>query len=285
MPKSNHPSFPCPNCNTVVEKNYCPQCGQPAHLHDGSFWSMIMHFFAHYLHYESKFLQTLKMVMFKPGRATMDFKEKKRARHVEPMSLYIFVVITYFIVNGLLTNLYSTLGIGEYSATVIAEEQAQMAEARRAENKERNTVLKGLLGQKGFEKFQKFRNTDSIQIDKKLNPMGPKIFFFMVPVFALLLSLFYYFRKNYTFVEHTVFSIHVHTFFFIVQLIDDILGFIRIPFIDFLILILLAIYTIIAQRRFYKANLKYSTAVFVVSFCVYMVIFIILLVTIVLLFI
>ena len=282
MSGSQQKPFPCPNCQTPVDGNYCSQCGQPARLHDGSFWSMILHFFAHYLHYESKFLQTLKTLVFRPGRASIDFREKKRARHVEPMSLYIFVVITYFIISGLLTSLYHKLDIGAYSQAAIEQERAETEQSKIEAGE--SGFFRRVLGAKAYERFDRFRNADRTAIEEKLNPMGPKIFFFMVPLFALLMSIFYLFKKDYTFIEHTVFSIHVHTFWFILELCIELLGAFEPGFLDYIGLAVLAIYTIIAQVRFYRTNWVYASIAFGISFCVYMFCFIVILILIILLF-
>jgi hypothetical protein len=46
----------------------------------------------------------------------------------------------------------------------------------------------------------------------------PKVFFFLVPFFALLLKLVFLKRKNLYFVDHAIFSLHFHSLGFIVFL-------------------------------------------------------------------
>ena len=81
----------CPNCGHIADLNYCPQCGQATHLHKDTFWGMVVHFVGHYFHYDSKFWQTLKDLVKHPGKLTVAYWEKKRARYLPPISLYIFV--------------------------------------------------------------------------------------------------------------------------------------------------------------------------------------------------
>lgn len=244
----------------------------------------MVHFFAHYLHYESKFLQTLKTVVFRPGRASIDFKEKKRARHVEPMSLYIFVVISFFILSNVLHDVYTMAGVGTYSPEVIAKEEA-VYEQQQAEREKRRairdtsktTTLKDFLGAKGYENYKKiqdFADNDEEVIDQKMAPVAPKIFFFMVPVLALLMSIFFAFKKGYTFVEHTVFAIHIHTFWFITQICESVIDIIPIPLLGEINLGIFLIYWTIAQVRFYKARWLYASLVSVMSFGLYLLVFV-----------
>ncbi|RZL12202.1 MAG: DUF3667 domain-containing protein, partial [Pedobacter sp.] len=56
------------------------------------------HSIAHYFHFDNKFFQTLKPLITKPGIVTLDYLAGKRARYINPVSMYIFVSIVYFIV-------------------------------------------------------------------------------------------------------------------------------------------------------------------------------------------
>ncbi|TDQ11969.1 DUF3667 domain-containing protein [Pedobacter metabolipauper] len=88
----------CLNCGSHVEAHYCSQCGQPNVELKESFWTFIIHSIGHYLHFDSKFFQTLKPLLTKPGLVTLDYIAGKRARYINPVSMYIFVSIVYFLV-------------------------------------------------------------------------------------------------------------------------------------------------------------------------------------------
>ncbi|MES2652327.1 MAG: DUF3667 domain-containing protein [Bacteroidota bacterium] len=88
----------CLNCGAHVEKHYCSDCGQPnLELNEG-FWQFISHSIAHYFHFDNKFFQTLAPLLTKPGKVTLDYLAGKRARYINPVSMYIFVSIVYFLV-------------------------------------------------------------------------------------------------------------------------------------------------------------------------------------------
>jgi hypothetical protein len=48
-----------------------------------------------------------------------------------------------------------------------------------------------------------------------------KIFFFMIPVMAFLIGLFFLRRKELYFVDHAIFALHFHAFFFLIMIIRN----------------------------------------------------------------
>jgi len=88
----------CLNCGEHVEKHFCSNCGQPNLELKESFWGFISHSISHYFHVDNKFLYTLIPLLTKPGQVTLDYLSGKRARYINPISMYIFVSIVYFLI-------------------------------------------------------------------------------------------------------------------------------------------------------------------------------------------
>ncbi len=88
----------CLNCGFRVEKHYCSSCGQPNLELKETFWQFISHSIAHYFHFDNKFFQTLRPLISMPGEVTLAYLAGKRARYINPVSMYIFVSILYFLV-------------------------------------------------------------------------------------------------------------------------------------------------------------------------------------------
>ena len=101
----------CLNCGTILKGHYCYACGQKdEHLHE-PFYIMVGHAFAHYWHFDSKFLNTLGPLLFKPGFLTNEFIAGKRVRYIHPVQLYFFLSIIFFI-------LFGTMGSNQINMTL-----------------------------------------------------------------------------------------------------------------------------------------------------------------------
>ena len=90
----------------------------------------------------------------------------------------------------------------------------------------------------------------------------PKLMFVLLPLFAWFIYLFYS-RKKYYYTQHVIFSIHFHSFIFLVFLCVSLLGW--LPYIDEfgdipgLILVFTAfIYLLVALRNTYGQTLWLS---------------------------
>lgn len=82
-------------------------------------------------------------------------------------------------------------------------------------------------------------------------------FFLLLPVFALLLWLFY-FRRNHYFIRHLIFSIHVHSFIFIVFILLTLIYMIfegNLGMISLILLFTIPVYLLLALKRFYGQGL------------------------------
>jgi len=83
---------------------YCATCGQkdqplPPDLHH------FLHDVTHeLLHLDGKILQSLKLLIFAPGRLTIDYWDGRRAGQVTPLRLYLVASVVMFGLISLLPN-------------------------------------------------------------------------------------------------------------------------------------------------------------------------------------
>jgi hypothetical protein len=106
----------------------------------------------------------------------------------------------------------------------------------------------------------------------------PKALFISLPLFALILKLLYIRKKNFYYVDHGIFSVHLYIFSFLLLLISFGLGELSsithwglIVWLQFALWIYALIYYYKAMRRFYgqgrgKTILKYLLLFFLSSF-------------------
>src|SRR5581483_2160019 len=91
-------------------------------------------------------------------------------------------------------------------------------------------------------------------INKPLTDWIPRVLFILLPAYALVLALFHWRRrKDYFFVDHLVFSLTLHGFAFIALLIAIIVAqFFARSVLPAITLGAIAIYGILAMKRFYR---------------------------------
>jgi len=240
----------CPNCGSEAKGNYCFQCGQPTHLHEDTLWGLILHFVEHYFHYDSKFWQTLKALWFKPGKLTLAYWDKKRNRYISPVSLYIFITALYFLA------FYFTAPDEKQVVNVIAASRVANKEIISPSAQNSHTALKPGSYHEKFYRVVYSPEEMAVLIGKVMHNFN-KIIFLMIPTMALLIYMLFSRRKELGFINHTIFSLHIHTFFFSVSTLATLLA-IKATFYLLLfkkiVFVITAVYLILALRQAYKIN-------------------------------
>jgi hypothetical protein len=101
------------------------------------------------------------------------------------------------------------------------------------------------------------------------------VLFILLPLFALLLALFYWRqRKQFFFVDHLVFSLNIHTFGFALLLIAAGLAQIwSAVIVAGIAAIGMGIYLLLAMKRFYRqswlwTSLKFTSVGFLYGLCI-----------------
>lgn len=95
----------CANCGfefsaSSEHTNYCPHCGQENHnprfplVHYG--YELLEAF----LHFDTKFLYSFKILLFRPGQISLDYINNIRGRYTPPFRLFIFISIFALLIMG-----------------------------------------------------------------------------------------------------------------------------------------------------------------------------------------
>ncbi len=95
---------PCPNCDQLLWGQYCASCGQRARTRMITLWELLKDAGDLIASLDSRLWRTLGLLLFRPGRLTVDYLEGKRARYVPPFRLFISASIVFFFAASLLTN-------------------------------------------------------------------------------------------------------------------------------------------------------------------------------------
>jgi hypothetical protein len=243
----------CLNCGAMVNSRFCPECGQEnIEIHE-NFLHMAGHFIADYLHYDSKFFRSLKLLFTRPGFLTEQYLEGKRTLYIHPLRLYFFITIIMVLMANLYYNEYQK-DIQE-SNIVLTEEDKANATAEEVKQIEQNEkqIRKNIAG--GFGNLSHYLKYIS---------------FFLLPVYALAFKVLYWRRKKF-YVDHLVYTLHLQSFAYVVLsillLIPLYISKSSREWFDSLLILIVAIYMVISLRHLYgqswgKTILKAAIAIF-----------------------
>jgi len=115
----------CANCGfefsaNSEHTNYCPNCGQENHnprfplIHYG------FEILEGFLHFDTKFLYSFKVLLLKPGKITHDYINNIRGRYTPPFRLFIFIsLFALIIINVFEKNMAKSGYFGTYSVEAI----------------------------------------------------------------------------------------------------------------------------------------------------------------------
>lgn len=298
--KSTH----CLNCGTPLgEANYCPHCGQLNSDRKVSLRRLFSDFFGDYFSFDSRIFHSLRPLMIKPGYLTRQYLAGRRVSYILPLRFYIFTTAVLFLLISLRgyfnigdqgsiitfesdSSSSDTLVVVDSSLVeedgVLPPSDITIAEALSVEDtlslseaiirdleielEDSSLVGDGLsffarkvayletLGEKGTS-----------VLGKEMLKQMPKIFFLLLPLFALILKLLYLRRRIY-FVEHLVFALHFHTFLFLILILVALL-----PFKYLVIALFLGTFPYLFQslRVVYRQSLLKTAIKFLLLFVLY----------------
>lgn len=216
----------CLNCNHVVEKRFCPNCGQENKHTKESFHFLFTHFFEDLTHYEGSFWKTIKYLLFYPAKLTKEFLSGKRQTYVQPVRLYIFISFVTFFLLSVLPVFKSNAEPSEVSTNEkhLQKKEVEISskttigayESVRAYDSVQNTLPEAER-EIGFEQWvgrkvaaineHNTRNEFKEKFIESVFHNLPKVIFLFMPLFAFTIWLFHN-KKRWYYYEHGVFTLH-----------------------------------------------------------------------------
>jgi hypothetical protein len=206
----------CLNCGAALDGPYCAQCGQKAVPPKPAVHELLHDALEEFLHFDGKIVQTLRTLIARPGQLTVDVVAGRRARYIAPLRLYLTISVLYFLVaaasptrNNIqirtappgASGISTSFGAGR---AMTDDEKQQLLEAADAGAVPR--VLVPLV---------KRVVEDPVGLQRDVFAAWPKALFVLLPVFAVIVALFYHRRH---FVEHLYFALHIHAFAFLAMM-------------------------------------------------------------------
>lgn len=88
----------CLNCNAIVQGRYCQVCGQENIVPQDTFGHLVLHFIYDITHFDGKFFDTLKYLIFRPGFLSTEYIVGRRAKYLNPIRMYVFTSALFFLI-------------------------------------------------------------------------------------------------------------------------------------------------------------------------------------------
>jgi len=253
MAKKYYKSKKCLNCDYPVNNaNYCPQCGQINNDKRLPFMQLVKDIVGEYFTLDSRFFRSFIPLLSKPGQLTHEYNEGKRANYIFPLRLYMFMTFLFFLILTVqnkisspdleekkqesitaldsLENLLNTYPIEDQKEIISKIDSAYVLKLK---TKDPHIVIGGTPSdslEPGFGKYLADKLLDISRRGKEgwrslwmeLLNQSPKMMFLLLPVFALLLKLVYI-RRKILYINHLIFSLHIHTVLFLYLIIANLL--------------------------------------------------------------
>jgi Protein of unknown function (DUF3667) len=283
----HHAASDCPNCGASVSGNFCHQCGQETVLHPPSTREFLHEFIGHYVALEGKLLQTMKLLLLKPGQLSLEYLQGRRVRYIEPLRVYLTFSLIFFAVFKFMGEDHHIGNVKLKGVPVVVtdshdkkkapaahppgaaaaqpdeneSDDPPVADDVRAELRKDETLqdIKKDLGEDNagiVEKLEKIASAaaddDGAELKKVFFGSAPYAVFAMMPLFALYLKILYLGTgKRYG--EHLLFALHTNAFAFLMLtlliLIPE-----GVPLVGKLLGLWLVFYLPTAMRRVYGGS-------------------------------
>jgi hypothetical protein len=194
----------CRNCGEALVGKFCWSCGQgDVPLHP-SLRQLASELLGEFFSFDSRLLRTLRPLLTRPGALTREYLAGRRIRFVSPLKTYLIAALIFFGLLALLPKTNVAVNRGFKPVAVPAGSHVSV----------------------GFALPEHYpfldRELQAASVKAKANPKAftdavitnlPRLFFLLLPAFALLLSLFY--RQGWHYLDHLVFALHYHAFVFL----------------------------------------------------------------------
>lgn len=241
----------CLNCGTPLTGKYCGNCGQrdlPARQNLGD---LLINFISSFYSFESKFFKTFKYLLFYPGKIVAEYNAGKRESFYHPARMYVFLSFIFFLLfstvfstddmnldekgdfNGVQDSLaidslvkenkggvkvgYQPIEIGTDNKEAKTLDQYDSVQNTLPPEK-RDGFITRYFERKGRQIQEREGTNQGLTVKAFVDDMidnTPRMIFILMPLFALLLKLFYM-RRDFYYSEHLIFTIFFYDFVYLI---------------------------------------------------------------------
>jgi hypothetical protein len=253
----------CLNCKQLLTGEYCTHCGQRERGREVRVRDVAGDALEDMSSLDSRLWRTLAGLLFRPGLVTAEYLAGRRASFVPPLRFYFIVSFLVFLVVAAMPP-GSAVEPGQQGVMITFDDDGQDSKSLSEALEE--AEIGQSLSQEGYDfppwlapyEDQLKANAAAIEDNPEvflalLVQRLPQMMFVLLPLFALLLQLNYLFSP-FHYLQHLIFSLHFHSFAFLLYLLQWLIGLLRPGNYTGWIVVALLIYLPLALRRVYHSG-------------------------------
>lgn len=287
----------CLNCGRELQdENFCPDCGQLNNTAKPTFGQLVMDALANLFAFDSKFYKSIWPLMRYPGRLSLEVVKGRKSTYLPPIRLFLLVGIITLGTNSLFqriergfadasrlqqarndttrigvrtdaegsTDLNSnkdlTITFGDDGDTLAvmynyaASHPDQLPDSALTELKLKHTFWNRFL----YTNMLKLTLMTPSDLGNYLKNNLLIIVLLFAPIMALLLKGLYFYKRDYFYVDHFVFALHVITAFFVIFFFVLLLNTIFSTSIFNRFILAYLVYFYLALKKFYNQKWYYT---------------------------
>jgi hypothetical protein len=193
----------CANCEAVLDGPYCSRCGQKAIDLHRPFGQWLSQLIDDAFSLDTRLARTLRPLLFRPGLVTREYLAGRRATYAPPLRTYLIAALVFF-------GLFAIFPNNSRVEVFMQGEKSTLTGSRMTFELPAHVPFIDARYQQAAQAAKK----NPQEFARVLGAQIPRSFFVLLPLFALLLELFY--RREGYYLDHLVFSLYYHSFVFIV---------------------------------------------------------------------
>jgi len=235
----------CKNCNEKLTGNFCSKCGQKV-FSINSVIEVFKDFLDTVFSLDSKFFQTFRFLITKPGFLTKEYWKGKRVRYLPPFRTYFAISLLYFLLLPLKQNQIYFVHVPSFEQVNQLNDSPEdlCVEAKKEKLKAHGIDLSEGIQYISFggDSLNEFDGASKYEIggilnrgfriadDKQMTLEGvlssfiPATIFIMMPFMAAVLFLLFHIKRELFYIHHLIAVIHLHAFIFFIFILHEIIS-------------------------------------------------------------
>ncbi len=210
----------CRNCAEPLTGQYCQHCGQRDRNRMISLWELLRDLIGDVFEVDSRLWRSITPLLFRPGKLTYEYLAGRRVHYTPPLRMYLVLSILFFVIASFdTTGSRITVGGTEAGGTPSETTSVQPEKGSACDDMDINIGWAPLDTPATIARMREICRRITADNGRtfatSLYNNLPKMMFLFLPLMALALKFLYIGSRRY-YVEHLLFFVHFHSFFFLV---------------------------------------------------------------------